>query len=377
MPKRKTIRVNKVYNSKPPSFPPVAFPRMPRLYLELLENKVKVKQDLINKEHVPDYNVISESEPLRPDLTKKHNLESVDEEKSIEITSDEDESRSPSSDEDRSSRDSDDDITARLKELLDDSDLESVASYHSDRSRDDRRERKRDKIDSVLREHRDDEPPTLAELEARGQHLRKREMRDINQVPRSEQEEEDEKRELLFKFELLKKSYPDATLQIPEFYIQSDLHQMRKSYESTVRRLSLDSTVETYKTYLIGAFMVVEYVFGNWLHFDMQGFTQQQILSMKSYERLLIELGEKSYVPEGSRWPVELRLLFLIMMNTAFFIVSKMILKKSGANLMDMINSMNNVNVSAPPRPKRRMKGPSIDLDDIPDLEEILDDDDK
>jgi hypothetical protein len=44
-------------------------------------------------------------------------------------------------------------------------------------------------------------------------------------------------------------------------------------------------------------------VFGNFLGFDMQGFTKQQMLSMHDYERLLVELGEKSYVPEGSKWP--------------------------------------------------------------------------
>jgi hypothetical protein len=114
--------------------------------------------------------------------------------------------------------------------------------------------------------------------------------------------------------------------------------------------------------------MLVEFIFGNFLKLDMQGFAQQQILSMNSYEKLLIELGEKSYVPKGSKWPVEIRLLFLIIMNAAFFIVSKMIMKKTGSNLMNMINGMNSSNATPNiPQKKRKMKGPNIDLNDIPD----------
>lgn len=114
--------------------------------------------------------------------------------------------------------------------------------------------------------------------------------------------------------------------------------------------------------------MGCEFLLGNFLGFDMQGFTQQQVIQMHNYEKLLIELGEKSYVPSGSSWPVELRLLFMIIMNAAFFLVSKMMMKKTGANLMGMINTMNakkKVNTTAP---KRKMRGPTINYNEIPSI---------
>ena len=262
-----------------------------------------------------------------------------------------------------------DELSARLKLLLDDKDdrssihstIKSVSS--ADKYSQDRHGRKNKSI-----EKQRENPPTLEELEADGVYQKRAELRDINNVPMTENDEEDAKRELIFKFDLLKKSYKDCT--VPDFSIHSDYNTMQKTYESTVRKLSLDSNVESYKTYLIGGFMLVEFVLGNFLKFDMQGFTQQQILSMNSYERLLIELGEKSYVPTGSKWPVELRLLFMIIMNAAFFIVSKMIMKKTGADLMNMINGMN-TRQTAPstPHKKKKMRGPNINLDEIPDLD--------
>ena len=62
----------------------------------------------------------------------------------------------------------------------------------------------------------------------------------------------------------------------------------------------------------------------------------------------------------------------MIMMNAAFFVVSKMMMKKTGANLMGMINNMNSsskpANVPSGTQ-KRRMRGPNIDIDDIPEVQ--------
>ena len=494
MPKKNHTKVIKVYLSRDekPSDHPQAFPRIPRLYLELLENKSKIKQDLVNKEHIPSSDV--SSFPTVKRISSEHTRENYDDrykdqynepkemrrnektrdlhrnkspdpsspiqesdnedQNSLEIIDSDDEENLQSGDEikenvynqkdkykdntrdddddkygddtrdnddkygddtrdnddkygdndryhnydDKESNRSNDELSERLKELLNDTDddrsTRSDDSFEKiqkgmDRSRSNRKGYNQDynrdqRSDKYSRRHYDSfnhksvhrsepyrsvhngSPPTLAELQAQGAYHGKEHLRDINQINMNEQESDDKKRELLFKFELLKKSYPTAS--IPEFSIHSDLISMQRSYDDSVRRLSLDSTVENYKTYLIGGFMLVEFIFGNFLGFDMQGFTQQQILSMNSYEKLLIELGEKSYVPKGSKWPVELRLLFLIIMNAAFFIVSKMIMRKTGANLMNMINGMN---VSSAPRAsiskKRKMRGPNINIDDIPE----------
>ena len=406
--KQRQVQVVKVPLDRAPLDQPQVFPRMPRLYLELLENKTKIHQDLINREHIPsersatlpgptidrgkqDNGTTDPSPPpgsknfddrldmlLSDDDSEDGSLDSSNSEGSIPSTLSalsiqEEKNHSPSRSDDDVS-DASSDLSVRLKELLnDDSDSNSDWSYEkrsSSRSRN-----KSDKYSRPRDQHGHSAPapppraaaPTLAELEAQGGYVPRKELRDLNQSSRNEQHDEDAKREILFKFDLLRKSYPASS--IPEYTIHTDLDQMEKSYSDCVRRLSLDSSVESYKTYLVYGFMGCEFVLGNFLGFDMQGFTQQQIISMHSYEKLLIELGEKSYVPAGSKWPVELRLLFMIIMNAAFFVISKMMMKKTGANLMGMINSMNS---AAPPQSssaarKRRMRGPNVDLGDIPE----------
>jgi hypothetical protein len=338
------------------------FPRMSRLYLELIENTNKILPKFVGKEFVPNYDSMVPQSP-EPSLTEK-NLQTLDDDSgSIFNDSDsEDDVMSVKTDNSSilSDRDDEDDggedeLTQKLKSLLDEDETSSIGDLTPRSVHRSGRSKRRT-------------PPTLDQLKQTGAYKAPKVVQELRGDEDFE-DDEDKKRELLFKFDLLKKSYKGQS--VPEFTIHSDYKTMERTYEHTVKKLSLDSTVETYKTYLIGGFMVVEYVFGSWLKFDMQGFTQQQILSMSSYEKLLIELGEKSYVPEGSSWPVELRLLFLIIINAAFFIISKLILRKTGSNLMNMVNSMNTASTPASTTggAKRKMKGPSINLDEIPEFE--------
>lgn len=437
MPKKhQTVKVVKIPLKKSTADYPQVFPRMPRLYLELIENKAKIKQDLINKEYIPPSNTYNSEGPPNLDFrdtppkyknvdhyekrsrdndtdnsdddddfdfqkTKSHSNEFESRlDKLLSDDSDSDSVRSPSiasvssisdlsiqenketegKDDGYSSADSEE-LSVRLKELLND-DSNSESSFGKFEQTLDNKSRQRSSVSNKYSRHRDahghtvnnfgpeNSAPTLAELQERGGYVPKKELRDINHTTMSEQQEEDLKRELLFKFDLLRKSYPAAS--IPDYNIHTDYNTMQKAYDDTVRRLSLDSTVESYKTYLVYGFMGCEFVFGNFLGFDMQGFTQQQIVSMNSYEKLLIELGEKSYVPTGSKWPVELRLFMMIIMNAAFFVVSKMIMKKTGSNLMGMINNMQTSSQTntAHSAQKRKMRGPNIDLNNIPDLDE-------
>ena len=355
MPKTniKVIKVTrKIHNS-----PHVqSFPRLPRLYLELIENKDKIRQDLVNKEYVPDNNFQINTQTS---YNNSNNLETISNISSSNSKHSSHSSSSKHSSHSSSSSSSDD------NSIFSDNISEKTSASRNLNNR----------LNDLLNEDNNQSqyvkrsPPTLKELEKRGAVNVNQHIPDINREYVHNQEEEDLKRELLFKFELLKKSYKDHN--IPEFSIHSDYQTMQNSYENTVRRLSVDSSVESYKTYLIGGFMLVEFVLGKFFNFDMQGFTQQQITNMSSYERLLIELGEKSYVPEDSDWPVEIRLVFLIIINAGFFVVSKMMMKSTGSNILNMMNSMNRNN-NRSIKKKRKMKGPEINFDDLPEEDDNI-----
>lgn len=337
--------VQKIKNKQQQTDKQPNFPNLPQLYLELLVNKDNLrdvpKLEEYQTQHLPEtvkhhseYNY-SESD------YDKNNYSDSDDSRSQYSDSDSDDSRSQYSESSSSSSDSN--LSIRLKNLL----------------KDDGQELNFDK--TVRSEHI---APSLHELEQRGDIDPQMNIPNIRNNIVNEEEEEDKKRELLFKFELLKKSYKQV--EIPELTIHTDLKTIERLYDDTLRRVNIESNVESYRNYLVGGFMVVEYGLGHFLKFDMKGFTQQQMVNMNKYNKLLIELGEKTYKPKAPKMSVELRLLFLIMFNAATFVVSKMILKGTGSDLMGMLNKLGDNASGVSPLKKRKMRGPQVDVEDLP-----------
>jgi hypothetical protein len=195
--------------------------------------------------------------------------------------------------------------------------------------------------------------------------------------PEEDSEDKDMKEhaDYLFKFMVLRRQYPNV--EIPEFSDHSDLGTMKRVYQNVIRRVSLDSSVESYKKYLIGGFMVMEWVSVNWLGINISGFTAQQMKTQNSYDRLLLELGEKNYSPLGSRFPVEVRLLFMIVFNAGLFYVQKSVFSGS-SDLLSMFTggaggasgggNKSQQQSQSQFQPRRKMRGPTVSPEDIENL---------
>lgn len=308
-------------------------PRMPRLYLELLENKDKIKPEMVNTEfNSDDVQTVKSFNPSVESSYKKKppRIEEEDEDE-IDISDDED-----------NERDNDDSDSERSME----NDLESEdnrSDYSGYQQSYEEEDETKSKLKAML--HNED-PPRLSDLQRDGKIKMNQSIPNMNFHEDEDEDDEEAKRELIFKFQLLKRSY-GKDVDIPQFTIHSSLKKMNEVYESTLRHLSLESNVESYKQYLIAGFMLSEFCIGSWFKFDMSGFTSQQLLQMNQYDRLLVELGSKSYVPEGKQWPIEIRLLSLIAMNAMIFIVSKLIMSKTNVNLINLMNKAGNINTTS------------------------------
>lgn len=306
------------------------FSNDPNQYLELLENKNRVKDEEKKNEF-----------SLSPE--KIEELERSDDEKEEKIHTEDEK---------------DDD------EEVDFSGSESDASDHEDDVENDDHERNDPRNDERKETHADTSSQNDPNV-YRSPRMFKKTAPPLSQLEKkketifSAEDESGQKRDLLSKFSILRKQYKNTSVIIPDYTTHSNLSDMQQTYQEMVRELKLDSSVENYKKYIKFGSMGIEWAAANWLKLDMNGFYQNQVDQMSSYDQLLYELGEKNQSTGPSRIPVELRLLGMMLLNAAIFIGTKMFLS-SGAGAGVNVNSFFE-NVSSAKKKKQGMGGPTYE----------------
>ncbi len=141
------------------------------------------------------------------------------------------------------------------------------------------------------------------------------------------------------KFGLLRRNFGD--FGIPDLDPDESLEMIHTRYDRYIRNIHISNAADSYRSYLILYFLFLELVATQALGLPANGFTMAQLTSMSRYEYLLIQLGEKWYVPGGSDWPVEYRILFLSLFNMVIFIAIKWLGKIVGDRAAEtLINTL-------------------------------------
>lgn len=190
-----------------------------------------------------------------------------------------------------------------------------------------------------------------------------------------EERESKEKEEYIWRFKILKKKYKSRK-DIADYNEHDDLPTMKQTYTRTLREIQLEDNCESYRMYLIGGFMLMEFVSNNWMGVDLTGFTAHQMTLMNKYDSMLIELGEKSYNRWGSSLPVEVRLIGFIILQAGIFYLGKIISEKGGGTMGEIFKMFTGAPVPTPgavdekgpvdpEAPKKKMRGPSVKVADL------------
>nr|QBK85442.1 MAG: uncharacterized protein LCMAC101_00290 [Marseillevirus LCMAC101] len=297
---------------------PINFPPLENLHLELLENKKKLKSGLpsVSPSKRPTAIPIVVTKPSEPEE------EDVPEKKKKKV----------------------------IHEKIDEEDEEMVSALGEDIPDEEGDEDEEDEDEEGEDEEEEEDDPYAG------------------MTP--EEREAMEKEEFIWRFRILKKKYKNPSVEIPDYNEHSDLPTMKRNYDRTIKELYLDESVETYRSYLLGSWIVMEFVSTQWLAIDLSGFTVQQTKMMHKYDSLLIELGEKSRERWGLNLPVEVRLLGFILIQAGIFYLGKIIATKFGNNVSEIFKGVTGQPSTPKETPKQSQKdkkarGPRIKASDI------------
>jgi hypothetical protein len=153
------------------------------------------------------------------------------------------------------------------------------------------------------------------------------------------------RQEFKVKFGILRSTYPQWDVVIPDDSLS--LEQIHDLYDHYLKQIMISRESGNYKTYMVIFLMVIEVIGVRFLKLNMSGYTLSQLKIMNRYDALFIELGEKYLISGGSDWPVEARIVMMMLFNAVIFLVVRYLCSWMGMEgiadtLQNMIDSMLN-----------------------------------
>lgn len=153
------------------------------------------------------------------------------------------------------------------------------------------------------------------------------------------------KSEFKVKFGILREKFPN--LNVIDLHESLDLDQMHDLYDYYIKHILISKETGQYKAYMVIFLMFIEVIGVKLLKLNMSGYTLSQLRIINRYDSLFAELGEKWLVSGGSGWPVEARLMMMMLFNAVIFLVVRYLCSWLGVEgladtLQNMIDKMLN-----------------------------------
>lgn len=137
--------------------------------------------------------------------------------------------------------------------------------------------------------------------------------------PETIEDEMELKQNLIAKVNMLR--HVHKTMDIPYVSMNQEYKVIKAEYDNLLKTLNICSKQEKYRLFLKAGFAAVEFFLGKVFKLQMEGFAKEQIENIERYDELLLELGEKNYVADApEKFPVEVRLLGMIVVQAAMFV---------------------------------------------------------
>jgi hypothetical protein len=173
--------------------------------------------------------------------------------------------------------------------------------------------------------------------------------------------QEQHRTNFITKYGLLRNAWPNY--HIPDVTPDMSLATIHAGYDIYVRHIYISNDADKYKTYLVIGWLFIELVCSK-LGLNIGGYTVNQMKGMGKYEQLLIELGETSYQQSlttagaQSAWPVEMRILFVSLINAVAFIIIKMLATYIGEGMAaQIVDGLASFLTGSPPQPGQILFG--------------------